>query len=105
MLLPPISVCVLLSPPSNPTPTTHTPSRETCRPIVGRVLPLRHEEAVGPDWLPLTVRHSGERHAAISVVPEAFFSTTLQHAFEYNLDLDIGRGLRELRDYGFCFRV
>ena len=25
---------------ANPTPTTHTPSREACRPIVGKVLPL-----------------------------------------------------------------
>ena len=26
---------------ANPAPTTHTPSRETCYPIVGRVLPLQ----------------------------------------------------------------
>ena len=31
------------------------------------------EEAVRLDWLPPAVRHGGERHAIISVVPEAFF--------------------------------
>ena len=31
------------------------------------------EKAVGLDWLPPTVRHGCERHAVISVVPEAFF--------------------------------
>ena len=40
MLMPLLSVCVFLSHQANPTPTTHTPSREACYPIVGKVLPL-----------------------------------------------------------------
>ena len=41
-LRPSNSVCVCLDPhQSNPTSTTHTPSREVCHPIVGRVFPLK----------------------------------------------------------------
>ena len=46
--------CVCLRPhQSNPTSTTHTPSREVCHPIVGRAFPLMaNGKAVRPDDLP-----------------------------------------------------
>ena len=47
------------------------------------------------------MRHGCERHAIISVVPEAFFrQSSVCHRIK-KIDLDICRGLRGLREYGF----
>ena len=60
------------------------------------------EEAVGlEDWLSPTVRHGCERHAVLSVAPEAFFRRLFSLSSD-NFDLDICRRLYGVGDHGFA---
>ena len=60
------------------------------------------EETVRLDWLQPTVRHGYERHAIISVVPEAFSRQySVCHRIR-KIDLGICRGLHGLGEYGFA---
>ena len=62
----------------------------------------KDEEAVRLDWLQPTVRYGCERHAVISVVPEA---SSRQYSVCHRIrkfDLGICRGLHGLGEYGFA---
>ena len=61
------------------------------------------EKAVRLDWLQPTVRCGCERHAIISVVPEAFSrQSSVCHRVKKKIDLDICRGLHGLGECGFA---
>ena len=80
-----------------------TPSREACH-LLSWVesSPYASRKAVRLDWLQPTVRHGCDRHAVISVVPEASSrQSSVCHRIR-KIVLDICRGLDGLGESGFA---